>query len=274
MTDPQVVEDVANEDHDADFEAGFNLARGDESEPVTEPAVEAAEPEVKEATAPAEEEPVVLNQSEVKALLTRLDEIDRLKRSQDQAFGRLGSLQDVVNKLQSSGAAGGSIELTDEDVAELSDFPELQGTMRSVLQKTLSKVRPGVAQSTFDPAPLQVEIQKLREEREADARKYEAKLLSTHHRDWREVTAGDSFRVWLAAQPDEYRNRINNSWDAEEIGEALSAYKSQAAKTVVTKQKKTDRLAAAVTPTGVRSPDTSAMNENDAFEQGFRSVRR
>ena len=263
MTD---VEEVANEvDQEAEFEAGFNRARGDEPDVV--------EPVAEETAAAPEEETVTLNQTEIKSLLSRLDDLDKLKRGQDTAFGKLGSLQETITRLQSANASGGPVELTDEDVADLSEFPELQATMRSVLQKTLSRVRPGPAQSAFDPTPLVQEIHQLRAQREADTRQLAALSLTTQHKDWREVVNGDSFRVWLGTQPEDYRQRISESWDADEISTALDNFKAQTTRAAASKQKKTDRLLSAVQPTGVRSPDTSALDENEAFARGFRRVR-
>ena len=272
------VVDQSTQDDDAGFADGFNLARGDEP-PVTEapPAAPVEEPAAEEkppVEAPVEET-VTLNQSEVKNLLSRLELLDKHQASIDKAHGRLGSLQETITKLQTAHASGETVELTDEDVADLKDYPEFAGSMKSVLGKVLSKVRGAPAQA-FDAAPMQQAFEQKLIENE---QKYEKKLLTVMRKDWNTVVHSDDFGLWLAGQDEAYRNQIGNSWDAIEIHEAIQKFEeAKAAKSAPpptppkTNTNKA-RLEAAVTPRGVRSPDTSTLDAEDAFAAGFKSGR-
>ncbi len=290
-------EEVADQQGDAGFEDGFNLARGITPEPDLTPPVEPVDPtEEPQATpeaaapeqvpdaapegtpaaaAPTEEESVTLSPAEVKSLLARLDDVDRLKSAQDKAFGTIGSMKTVLDKLQTSQATGVALELTDEDMAELDDFPEFKDRFKKTLQKVLSKTRSVGVAPPPDTAPLEEKFQQQLEQKlAAQSRQYEAKLLSIKHDDWKDVVVSDSFKVWLGTQPEDYRKQINDSWDAQEIGGALTKFKAHAASVKESKQTKTRRLEAAVSPTGVPAPDTTALNDAAAFEAGFKSARR
>jgi Skp family chaperone for outer membrane proteins len=300
QTEEVATDEVAD---DAGFVDGFNAAMGIEKsstaqskeEPPTPAAtatpVEPAKPANVSAKTEEPSETFTLSQTEMKSLLARLEEIDKLKASQDKAFGRLGTLQETLGKLQQAQHTGVTPEISDEDMAEISnDFPELGARLKTTLQKIMGKSRTSAAapatpaqQPAFDPAPLMSQLDaKLAEQRseiEKIKQQSEAKILTALHRDWKQVVNDDKFKLWLQGQSAEYRDKINASWDAEEIGGAIDEFKKaqQPAKPAPTaapsKQSKANRLEAAVTPQGVKAPDTQQISDDEQFLAGFRSVR-
>lgn len=280
MTDQVVEEVVANEQQDdSGFEDGFNEAMGNEPTAPPEkdePPVETAEPAPE---APTQGGTTTLSDTETQSLLKRLEEMDRLKSTQDKFAGHIGTLKETIEKLKASQATGAPVEITDEDVKDIADdFPEFGGKMKALLQKVSGKFRGGSPAAEFDATPIREEFSTKLSESDQRA---EARALWSVHRDWRNVVASDGFKLWMQTQPEDFRTKMENSWNAEEIADTIDSYKGHAKKqaateqrSVETRQKKTSRLEAAVTPSGVKSPDTSAMDENAAFEAGFRSVRK
>lgn len=271
-----VVDDVSG---DAGFEDAFAATRGNEPPVVKEeaPAEVAADPVAEvpvvepKVEAPVEET-VVLNQTEIKSLLSRLEMLDKHSGSLDKVFGHIGSLRQTIDKLQTAQASGEAVELTDEDVAEIkNDFPELGESFRKVLGRALGKAR-GPAAATVDLEPIKQEFGNKIVEVQHDTHKT---LLSYMQPAWEETVASDKFKVWLAAQPEADRARIGNSWNAIELDRALKAFAVDTAPKVVTPpppKTNKSRLAAAIQPSGVKSPDVSTLSAEDAFATGFQKT--
>ncbi len=278
MTDQVVEEVVANDQQDdAGFIDGFNQAMGNEPSTVETPPAEPEAPAPEEA--PKEEpveESIPLTKTEVQSLISRLDELDKLRSSQDKAFGHIGALKETIEKLRTAQATGEPAEITDEDMKEIAeDFPEFGGKLKGVLQKISGKFRGGGQQAatTFDPTPMREEFASQLTERD---QKYEKRILRAYHKDWQTVVHSDGFKLWMETQPEDYRTKVGSSWDAEEIADAIDTFKEHNVKKAASadlKKKKNQRLEAAVTPAGVRSPDTTSLSDDDAFINGFKAVR-
>jgi hypothetical protein len=257
-------------DQEAELESGFNSAMG-----IAPPETDAEEfaPVVE---APAVEEPVeetvTLNQSEVKQLLSRLDELDKHGKGLDKAFGYIGNLSETIEKLKSS-ASTGPLELSDEDLAPISaEYPELGGSIKQVLSNVLGRVRGGGQQVAPDFAPIRAEFQ---QQLVARDRAGEAKLLSVIEPNWKTETATDQFRVWMETQPDEYRQKIGDSWDALEISDAIKSFRTATtAKVGVPGQDRSKRLEAAITPKGTASNPGTVLTPEQEMELGFKRAAR
>lgn len=272
MADTDVVDAPEVIDDEAAFAAGFNEVSGDPvvevkpepSEPVAESKPE-AEPVTEEPQQEAQEETVTLNQSEVKALLGRLEELDKIKGGLRDLNGRYGTLSDSFNRLKEANATGGSVEISEEDLAELSEFGELKTSVGNVLKKVLAKAGTGGA---VDLEPIETKFEQRINERD---RVMEGRILTAYHRDWRQVTGGDEFRTWLQAQSEDYRDRINNSWNAEEIAQAIDSFKARNVKPQA-QQNKTRRLETAVAHTG-NAKSAPGIDDDAAFLAGFSAIR-
>lgn len=269
MTEEVLEQQENTQEDDAAFDAGFAEARGEELPTQPEP-----EKRAEESTAPVEaeqpaQEPVVeeplyagMTESQLKAALAKVGEVDEVKQQVRQAFGKLGELNQKLMAAQTATAklSPGQLKRMTEE------FPEIA----KILEEDLSSLSIG-GQQTFDPSPLQSEFKTQLEKIKAEQ---EVKLLTMAHRDWREATSSDDFKVWAQTLPQDERQKLNDSWDALYLSDKITEFKSWKEKAQTsTQQQKQNRLAAAVTPTGVPKATPTTINDDDAFMAGFRSVR-
>jgi hypothetical protein len=275
VTDEVLEQQENTQEHDdAAFAAGFAEARGDEPPTQPEPQQEAAEsnePQQEEAQAEPEAEPAEeplyagLTESQLKAALAKVGEVDEVKMQVRQAFGKLGEMNQKLMAAQNAGS-----KLSPGQLKRLSsEFPE----MAALLEEDLSSLSVGGGQPSFDPTPLQQELMATRQELARTKAEQEVKLLSMQHRDWQQVAGSDDFKVWSQTLPQDERQKLNDSWDALYLSDKLSEFKSWRDKAQTSKQQKTQRLAAAVTPSGVPKAGPNSINDDDAFYAGWKSVR-
>lgn len=274
MTEEVIEQESTQEQDDAAFSAGFAEARGDEP-PTEAPASEPVESQQEDAPAtetsveaePAAEEPLYagLTESQLKAQLAKIAEVDEVKAQVRQAFGKLGELNQKLMAAQSATA-----KLNPGQLKRLSsEYPELA----ALLEEDLGSIAVGQSPS-FDPEPIRQELeQKFSGELERMRREQELKMLSMRHADWQTIRSSDDFRIWEQTLPQDERQKLNDSWDALYVSTMFDQYKAWREKAHATKHQKNQRLAAAVTPTGVPKVGHSTTNDDDAFLAGFKQAR-
>lgn len=235
---------------DAAFQEGFDAARnGGEPEP---------EPEPQKLIAGYTED-------ELKELLQKASEVDRLKERESKVFGTLGALRQAVDalKAQPSAQAAAPVNIALNRLSE--QYPEMAESLMEDLKESLGSVVGGSVDSS-------VVDRIVSEKLESTSKSYESKLLSVMHPDWKSIPSTPEFAQWKGTlEPDELQV-VNDSWDALSVGDALTKFKAWKAQTVQAKQQRQSRLEAAVTPRGTRLP-TPSLTEQDAFVAGFKSVR-
>lgn len=254
-TDGQAVAPEDQQAADAAFEAGFAGAHS-------------AEPE-HQPEAPSEPVYAGYKESELKALLARIPEIDGLKQRESKVFGTVGQLKQAFDgfRAQPTAQSGTPISLSADKLARLNaEFPELA----SLIAEDLNGVILGAGQSGgMDQAAVDgIVAQKL----EGLNQTFETRLLTAMHKDWRKVVQSTEFDTWTATLPEETRSQLAESWNAEFIAEQIDAFKDAQATATRTKQTNQRRLEAAITPRG-NTAAPPAPSEDDAFLAGFRSVR-
>jgi len=230
---------------DSGFEAGFNSANG-----IEEPA---PEPEPEELVFAGYKE------SEIKSLLERVGEIDKLKEREAKVFGTIGSIKQQVDTLKN--AAPQTVKLNPDGFKRLSaEFPELAQMLTEDLGEAIQSA-PGAAQDTkqFEEKLQEVE------------RKSEMKLLTVMQPDWRKIVPSDEFQKWKETLADEVRTELDASWDSTFIAERISEFKEWKSKAEQAKQNKQRRLETNVAPKGATRPP--APSDEDAFLAGYKSAR-
>lgn len=260
---------------DAAFDAGFF----DEPETATPPPAQEEDPQPQEpaATAPdPEPEPefVQLTKAEYeqfRAGLSSVDEIKTMTRKQlDSAFGHIGSLKQAIEKAGQSGP----IELSADDFAELeADYgSDLANKLRSTLQKALSKGRPPV---DAQPEPKQHEVAPEATRLDAiQAQLIDSRLDEVVDGDWRREVNTDTFKQWMAKQPDEVKS-LAASDSARDAAAMLRRYMKDKSQPPAPPPKPSQRqrvLQAAVNPSS-RAVPAAAPQAEDPFDQGFKQVR-
>lgn len=241
----------ASPEDDAAFEAGFTTVQTGE-EPKPEPEPELTPAQIREAI------------ERINDLAKLAPEVERLKGQESKLFGTLGDLKSRVEK---AAQPGQPVKLTAEKFERLSkEYPELA----EAIAEDLSKVQMPSGQS-FTPDEVERVVQ---ERATAIERKFEMKLLTQQHPDWRDQVKSDDFRDYLLTQRTEQdREEFGNSWESETVGKYLSDFKTWKAKATQDATKRETRVTRAITPRGVAAPAAPTVSDDAAFEAGFKSVR-
>lgn len=231
---------------DSGFEAGFNSAIG-----IEEPA---PEPEPEELVFAGYKE------SEIKALLERVSEIDKLKEREAKVFGTIGSIKQQVDTLKN--AAPQTVKLNPDGFKRLSaEFPELAQMLTEDLGEAIQSA-PGVvpeASKQFEERLQEVE------------RKAEMKLLTVMQPDWKKVVPSEEFQKWKETLDESVRTELDSSWDSTFIAERIREFKDWKGKAEQAKQNKQRRLETNVTPQG--APRPTAPSDEDEFLAGYKAAR-
>jgi hypothetical protein len=243
---PQVEETQVEANEDAAFQAGFDSANGieqPEPEPVPEPKLIAG-----------------YTEEQIKELVST---VEALKQRESKIFGSMGSLKQSIDSLKSTPQQSQALALSPDKFKRLSaDYPELAALLAEDLNGMSVAGQPNSDQ--FE--------QRLKTSVEETTKAFETKLLTVQHRDWKTVVASEDFVGWKETLPADEKEALDASWDAEFIGEKISAYKDWKAKASQSKQTNQKRLEAAITPKGNASGKPN-LSETDAFLAGFKAVR-
>jgi hypothetical protein len=276
MTEEVLIPEVGNEieesQDDAAFAAGFSEARGEEPPALVE---QPEDEQIEMSPEPEEQAPQEDTPEELFAGLTRgqlMEGLQRgLKAEEDarKAFGKIGELQRNIQNMQQSGT-GSAVEITSEDFADLAeDYPDLaEKIARGINGKFRTTAAP--QGSAFDPTILDARVAEVEDR---ITKKYEARMLDVRHPNWRDETSTADFDVWKGTLPPEAQLELSNSWDSVYLGNAISSFKDWKLQSTNTKQQRSNRLEAAITPQGV-PVRTSAQSDDDAFSSGFNQIRK
>lgn len=246
----QVVSPQAQADDDA-FQAGFDTARsGGEPQPEPEPPKLIAG----------------FTEDQVKDLLAKAAEVDKLKEREAKVFGTLGSLKQSIDAIRSQPQApqGSQAVKLNGALKRLSaEFPE----MAAMLSEDLNEALQGSG-----GAPGGMDSQALNDRLEHAGKTMELKMLSMAHRNWQRDVMTPEFEQWKGTLPPDELQIVKDSWDAVAVSAALDKFKEWKSAATQAKQSRQSRLEAAITPRGNKQP-TPVMSEDDAFLAGFKSVR-
>ena len=263
---PQVAE---AQEEEAAFSAGFAEGRGEE--PPQE-----AEPKTEEQPEPAAEEPAKepaliagLTEEQVKTLLLKANDVDKLAQQIDKAFGKYGELHRTLMQLQQQKS---SLSLTPDKLKRLNaEFPEIASMLAEDLSEAIgSNVGSGV-DFTEAKKQLDEELQSFKTHLEQESARV---MLKRSHRDWQDVIKSPDFGLWVGnVLPKEEAEQLQTSWDAEFISDKLDEFKAWRLKAAESSEKKQKRLEAAVPPRGDRTGPSTAQSEEEAFLSGFKAKR-
>lgn len=283
--DAEVVEQT-EEQAAAAFAAGFD---SETPQPQAAPAPTPAEAEAQPAQQEQPPEPkyVQLTEEALAQIMATVDQTASLKKGLDSVAGTVGNVRKALDQIRSQTPAGASVEITDDDFAELkADFPELAGHTRAALERILKRTNlTGTGQpatSTFDPEVVRTTAAEIVHAQGLDD-------LNDLRPGWQDIIgkpddAENPYRKWLAQQPEAYQNLIRTTYSATitarsidrwEAAEAAAKAKPAAARQETPASPgaaRRDRIQAAVTPRGQGTPPaphTPTPEEN--FAAGFNS---
>jgi hypothetical protein len=261
---------------EAAFAAGFDETRGEEP-PVESQASE--EVQVTEEEPPVAEEPqqtliAGLTEEQVKSLLLKAGEVDKLSDRIEKAFGKHGEAMRAIQQLQQQRSGG--VQLNASALKRLSsEFPEMAEMLASDLSEAFAGQSGGAAQPSFDPELIEQHLQgRVADVRAGLEQDMEKRLLKREHRDWETVVTSDDFKLWKDnVLPPEDSAKLGASWDSDFISEKLDEFKAWRNKSSVSKENKQKRLESAVTPRGGSGQPSTIQSEEEAFASAFKHAR-
>lgn len=243
---PEVEAAAPSDNDDAAFAQGFDAARGVEPEPEPEPVRIAG-----------------YTEEELREILEKAKEVDKLREREAKVFGTLGSLKQAIDQLKQQPSAVTTVALNGQLKRLSAEFPEMAEMLQEDLKEALGSGAAAAPES----------VDKLLSERlDATSKTYEQKLLTVMHPDWRGIYADKAFEQWKGTLPPDELQIVESSWDAISVGEALTKFKAWRDQSAQAKQARQTRLEAAVTPKGGRAMP-SVATEEDAFVAGFKRAR-
>lgn len=259
-------------------------ATPDEHEPATTTEATHAESDTAQADEPA---------NELVSALQRIQTLEeKLKKSSDDMYGRLGFVEQVV-KAQAKTPAGKQVRLKKEHFGQFAEeYPEFAEAQIQSINKVLEELEvtglsqefvAGIIKDSQAAAESAVEQRYIREQVKASRRD-----LDFTHKGWAEVVglpeqdggpAPDTeFRRWLTAQPKEYAEQVLGTYSPVVIGRAIDAFQESKKKPSVSPQTakpssstRQQQLRAAVTPRASSAPPKSgkSLTTEEAMMMAF-----
>lgn len=271
-----------DEGMDADFDSGFagtptetpekpaaSSAEGAQAQESTAATENQAQPGAQPTETPAAPKYVQITETEFVALKA-------LPQRLDQAFGKIGGVERIMQTLQTQQSrqpSGEPLKLSEADFAELkTEYPELADLHIKGMQRVLERINiPGA-----DPQA----IDKVVGERTAALRTelVDSRLDEIVDGDWRQEINTPKYKDWISSQPEDVQ-ALGDSDSLRDAATLLRKFRSfrdtpppataqptQAA----TSNVKSRAIAAAVPPRGNQAV-SSRPTEDDEFDAGFRS---
>lgn len=270
-------------------EAAFLAAASDDAPAATpaqvatpeEPTPAVAEPETPpEAIVEPPPEPVIagFKESEVRAMLARVKELDDLRAENRKNFGQIGelkrTLEEKLKQPTTLPTPSPGFKLNQEKLAQVREiFPEI-AEMFEFEQEQAAAAAEVPPQPAVDPAEIERRLQETANQQLQEAaaaiqaetdRKLAIQMLDFRHPDRLQFIETDDYKAWLANLKPEEREQVQTSWDVKVIADKLDAAKAWAK----AKQQKQQRLEAAVVPSGSTKAPATALTAEQAFLRSF-----
>jgi hypothetical protein len=253
-----------NQDDEAAFAAGFD---DDTTATPTETPAEQQDADALQEASTAPAAPAAPEYAQLTK--AQLDDLLAIKTMQEKqfgtAFGKIGGIERTLQQLNS----GAQVDISQEDIDALKDdFPPLAAALEKVRNL---RALPGGGLDQEQLASL------VAEKVSAVEQKFELRLLSKDHPDWKQIDADPAFAQWVAAQPDEFKQNLtqaSQSYDSSVVSDAMSKFKQSrkaapANPAADPASARRSRMSAAVTPRGTGG--TAAGDSSDPFLSGFNS---
>lgn len=248
---------------------------------------EVKEPIVAQTEPPAEKvEPPTIDPEQLRHALDVLQTVPELKKAigdlRAQAFGKMGSLEEVLKRLQETTPLGQEIKVEESDLEELrEEFPATTKALAPALTRILKKYKgTGVAPTPIDEEAIVNRAVKISDQ--IVEQRIAMAILSREHKDWRDVVglpdSQTEFRTWLKAKGADIESKVLSSNDVDLLSETLTEFKKAKVKPKPKQEPapvtsvRTQRLAEAVQPRGGQRPPTpKAKTPEEQFQEGFDS---
>lgn len=312
----QSPEDAAAEE--AAFASGFNTVSGIVSEvednpnlevvelqpddagaapqPGTEEVVEQAPAQEAAPAADDDDAPVPVSKRDFNRLMQLAEMVptlqEELKTTKDKTFGKLGSLQQVIDTVKAQATAGKSF--TAPQLKRLSEeYPDLAEILTADLGDAFAAPAPAAPDAAANPVDEQASgdkpgadaahdpladprVQERMQQLEQETRQAHMAVVDARHPDWRTLPATPEFAEWRNGLPADLQQILENTWDATVLTEAFDGFKSWRDKrnaSASAKVERDKRLQDAIPATTGRATGAHVVDEDAAFAAGFKKAR-
>lgn len=279
-------QELSQEEIDAQFEAGFTgkplpAATQQPEEEATETQTETTEPEQKTEAEDEAPQPAMFagfTEDQIKQLLAKASEVDKLETRVRDLYGRFGEANRLIQELRNRPAGQ---KLTAPQLKRLSaEYPEFAEALSADLSEAF------VPQEEQPKVDINELLTKERDSLRGElTQEYDQKLARTVMNilrpSWEQEVMSDDFRLFYSFMPQAEREVFDSSWDPNEVNSTFvkyDAWKSERQKaaekqvaSIKAAEEKKKRLDAAVLPRGTSTELTPS--DDDAFEAGFNAVR-
>jgi hypothetical protein len=237
-------------------------------------------------------EPVTITKDQLDKLMSAASEVDGLKVAMkqkfDETFGRIGSMQDFIKKVQAETPRGQTVALTRDDFPTLvKDFgPELADSLLEGLNKKLVQAKVAGTAAAPEPKPAERPVSP----EPVSVRPEAVDEMTALREDWGQIIGlsgpnGEPppktpFRQWLAMQPEAYRQKIEGTESPLILNAAITKFEKavaapapEAPPEVKPEPDRRARKEAAVQPkSGAGGGMPTAATEQDGFKEGYRDA--
>jgi len=213
---------------------------------------------------------------ELKAVLARAKRVDeleeRLTKTHDTAFGRMGNLEQQFRQLQQERSQHvAAPTLTPDSFKALNEYFG-DSDIGTALANDLAQLQLGSSQNI----PSGIDEQRYNSDISQIKNDFEEKLVSIVHPDWREIKGSQEFSNWYHSLDTRSQEVISSSYKSEDVTHALNEFKIWHGKLLASVDKKQNRLenALPLASGGGRHSKQANPSYEDAFNQGYQNARK
>lgn len=272
----ETAQEVSEAEESAAFSASLNgEARAEEAPAEQDDTEEQAEEEAgdsesdevieQEAAEEGINKQVGVTPEQLTEMLAKLPALEDMTSSEiRKVYGKIGEINQAVQKLQGAGAKSGGVKITADRLKRISE--EFGEEFAQNLADDLNDVLGGAevaSNSQQNNVDFEARVADVRQELSRDMQR---QLLRMKHKDAFDIAKTDEFKVWLQTQSEEDQFKLNNSWEAIYFDDKLTEFKSWKESKNSGAQQRKENLQRAITPKKVQAAaKPQAMTEEDGF---------
>lgn len=211
---------------------------------------------------------------EVAAKAKSYDDLqERLTKTHDKAFGKIGQLEQELKELKAIRAQQFEpTQITKDTFKNVTEYFADEDFAEKLASDLASVQFGGYGTSSAD-------IEIIRQEMASFKQESEVKLLTVLHPDWKEAVNKPEFEIWQQSLSPEGKAELaalqSERWDGLQAAKAITGFKNWEKRKADAEAKKQERLAQAVPLKGAgTTARTSTLDSEDAFNAGLANVQK
>lgn len=248
-------------DEEAAFLAGFDGK--EESTP------EQVEPAKQAAAESGEGENATLTPQQLQEIFARVPGLEaKFNEELAKVHGKFGDMNRTLQALKERHEAAGTVQISADTLKNLGgEYEDVAELLAKDLAELLPKMGGGQAGGLDEET-----VNRMLAERDL---RNERRMLTMQHPDWQTVAGSKGFIDWIGTLDPAQRDAYVNSDDALVASECFTKYKSYQRSQTRNTQRNQNRLRRAAAPAGTGGADAgkTLVDDNAAFEYGFKTAK-